>query len=149
MLAALHDALATYEPTGCCSAVCAHLTTDTTPMALQIASAGHPPGLIRHATGEVDQLDGHGTLLDLSTGCQLSESHATLAAGDLVLFATHGVGHARRNGQRFGTDRIAATLRHAAPTTAQAVVDHLHTTVDGWENRQHDDRATLAIRIPS
>lgn len=149
VLGVLHHALATYEPTGCCSAVCAHLSTDTTPMAIQVASAGHPPGLIRRATGEVDQLDGHGTLLGLSAACQLTDSQATLTAGDLVLFATHGLSHARRNRERFGTDRIAATLRHAAPATAKAIVDHLHTTVDDWETRQHDDRATLAIRVPS
>lgn len=147
VLGVLHDALATYEPTGCCSAVCAHLSTDTTPMPLHIASAGQPPGLIRRATGEVDQLDGDGTLLGLSAACQLTESQVTLAAGDLVLFHSQGVRHARRNGQLFGTDGIAATLRHTAATTAQAVVDHLHATVDAWQTHQHDDQATLAIHL--
>lgn len=147
VLGVVNDALATHEPTGCCSVVCAHLATEATPMPLRIASAGHPPGLIRRASGNVDQLDTGGRPLGLSATCQLTESQVTLGAGDVVVFYTHGVCQARRSGRRFGTEGIAATLRTAQPPTAHALVDHLHTAVDTWQDRRHDDRATLAIRI--
>lgn len=147
VLGVVNDTLVTHEPTGCCSAVCAHLSTDTTPMPLRTASAGHPPGLIRRASGHVDQLASDGMPLGLSATPQLTESHGTVDAGDVVVFYTHGVCQARRSGRPFGTDGVAATLRTFQPPTAHALVDHLHTAVDTWQDHQHDDRATLAIRI--
>lgn len=148
VLGVLHDALVDDDPTkGFCTAVCAHLRTDTVPIQLQVVSGGHPPALIRRAAGELESLDGGGMLLGLFAQPSLTESVVSLDPDDLVLFYTDGVSDAPRAGDLFGSEGVATAMRTAPTPTADGLVDHLHAIVEAWQDTPRDDRTAVAVRV--
>jgi integral membrane sensor domain MASE1 len=69
---------------------CAQIDVDS--RRIRYSVAGHPPPLVRSATGEVTRLDGAGSPpLAIGWGHPRAESVTTLAPGDSVLFYTDGL----------------------------------------------------------
>lgn len=148
VLGVLNDALVSGDcPERFCTAVCAHLRVDTDTARMTIASGGHPPPLIRRRDGGVEPVDGDGMLLGAFDDPQLTTTDVTLRAGDLVLLYTDGLSEARRRGQLFGVEGLAATVGTAAKLSADALVDHVHTAAEAWQDRQRDDMAAVAVEI--
>ncbi|CAM5267248.1 GAF domain-containing SpoIIE family protein phosphatase [Streptomyces xanthochromogenes] len=138
------------------TAVQATLRTTRAGVAGRLCLAGHPPALVRRATGRVQQVGTSGTLLGVLESVRLTDVRFRLAPGDLLFLYTDGACEARPDPQGPAPDRsifdegaLAQALADthgldAAATTAQiarTLADH-H---GGWAS---DDTALLALRVP-
>ena len=77
-----------------CTAVYGVLDTST--LQLTYARAGHPPPIIRRASGKLEQMDVPGTLLGVFPGVEFAEATVQLEHGDRVLLYTDGAEEALR-----------------------------------------------------
>jgi PAS domain S-box-containing protein len=73
-----------------CTAVVGLLETEPS-MRLTLASAGHPPPLIRRASGLVEEIDAGGTLLGVYDDPDLRSATRDVEPGDMVVLYTDGV----------------------------------------------------------
>jgi serine phosphatase RsbU (regulator of sigma subunit) len=117
-----------------------------TPDSLRYTNAGHlPPLHVRGAAAE--PLEGHGLPLGVLEGQEYAYSELALAPGDLVFAHTDGLIEARREGEMYGTDRLAAFIAGAAGTTSpMELVRAVHEEVTGWADGISDDAVALALR---
>jgi sigma-B regulation protein RsbU (phosphoserine phosphatase) len=109
--------------------------------------AGHPPPLLRKASGQVKQLDGRGIALGISMTAQYKDLSVVLAPGDSLVAFTDGVTDAA-NPLEESYDY--AQLRQAigsAPAQAEALLEALQSTLVDWvkEAPIYDDITLLAI----
>jgi serine phosphatase RsbU (regulator of sigma subunit) len=113
---------------------------------LRYCNAGHlPPLHIR--SGSVCPLEGHGLPLGVLERHGYSESELLLERGDLVFAHTDGLIEARRAGELYGTERLAALVASLARSHApQELVRGVHEDVMGWADGISDDAVALALR---
>ncbi|MFD1364456.1 SpoIIE family protein phosphatase [Actinoplanes sichuanensis] len=130
------------------TAVCARLHLTAAGGLLDIASAGHPPVLIRRADTTVEPIEIAGTLLGAFRQPAVGQRQVTLAPGDTVVFYTDGVIEARGDGF-FGHDRLTAVLAGASQTTTAAeLIQRVHDAVSAFHSGPvSDDMALLAVRL--
>jgi sigma-B regulation protein RsbU (phosphoserine phosphatase) len=103
-----------------------------------VASAGHPPPLIRRASGSIEELPVKGTVLARFATFETAEVSATLGAGDSLLFYTDGVTEAfSKDGEMWGEERLRKTFSSSgtAKTIERAVID--------WSTSHLADDVTL------
>jgi PAS domain S-box-containing protein len=121
--------------------VCALIDGD----ALTIASAGHPPPLLRRGR-TVRELGPAGILLGAVSNRTYQEQTTTLEPGDTILLYTDGVTDTPGAGDRFGPERLEELLREAPEAPAEL----LATIEETLKRYQHgtaiDDRAMLVLR---
>jgi phosphoserine phosphatase RsbU/P len=108
---------------------------------LVFAAAGHPGPLVLRTSGEVEAVGVPGTLLGLFDDIEVTESHVSLAAGDLVFFFTDGLTDSGT--KRLEHEGLVAILRECAGLSPAVVVDRLLHAV---ESAQRDDIAIVAVR---
>ncbi|GAA2881429.1 hypothetical protein GCM10010472_44410 [Pseudonocardia halophobica] len=118
---------------------------------VDIAGAGHPPGLVRRAGGGVEHLTGGGMILGLTPGAAVGTQRLELAAGDDLVLYTDGVTEAHRVGDpdQFDESGLAAVLAGLPPgtgpqETAEALVGAARARSDG---RSPDDAGVVVVRI--
>jgi len=112
---------------------------------LTIATAGHPPPLLRrHET--VTPIGPGGILLGVAETRAFEQEAIALDEGDAVLLYTDGVTDTPGRGERFGATRLADTLAHA-PADPVAIVEAIDDALrDFQESTAIDDRALLVLR---
>ncbi len=116
-----------------------------TPGNLSLCSAGHPPPLLRRASGEVEEVAVSGTLLGLVEDPKLSVTDIPLGPGDALVLHTDGVTEAR-GADVFGTEGLIAVLA-SAPPGAEAIADRIESAVRAHSGPTlADDMAVLVIR---
>lgn len=97
-------------------------------MRLRIASAGHPPPMVRRADGSVEVLRSEGMLVGPWPEVSIATRKTTLRTGEALVLYTDGVTETRDAGGRFyGEYQLVRTLRaagDAAAETLAAAVDH-------------------------
>jgi PAS domain S-box-containing protein len=111
---------------------------------LEFASAGHPPLLVRRASGAIDVVwEGRGPPLCATERAVFTPAEIELGPGDQLVLYTDGL--VERRGEQFdvGVDRLCDTLR-AAPRPPEEAADHLITTLLG-PARPADDVALLLL----
>ncbi|MEU7812917.1 GAF domain-containing SpoIIE family protein phosphatase [Pseudonocardia sp. NPDC049154] len=118
---------------------------------VDVAGAGHPPGLVRRAAGGVEHLRGGGMILGLIAGAAVSTQRVELAAGDDLVLYTDGVTEAHRVGDpdQFDESGLAAVLAGLPHGTgpqeaAEALVGAARARSDG---RSPDDAGVIVVRI--
>jgi sigma-B regulation protein RsbU (phosphoserine phosphatase) len=114
---------------------------------LTYADGGHPPALVRRATGHgFERLGPTGPLLGAIDDAPYEAARIELEPGDLIVLYTDGVTEARRSGRFFGEGRLMRAIR-SAPTAPMAV-DALLDSVGAFSRGvMHDDAAVMAIRV--
>ena len=121
------------------------LIVDAAGAAVPIASAGHPPPLVRRV-GNVDTVAAPGTLLGVYPDIALTETTIRLERGDIMVFYTDGVTEARGVNGFYGNDRLTTLVAEAPTPTADALADALLADVVGFQQGQlHDDVALLIL----
>jgi PAS domain S-box-containing protein len=140
-------------PHGTCTVACVLAERIDDRIELHVASAGHPlPLVMRGATGAVEELGTHGTLLGILAELDLSVAVTTLSAGDAVVLYTDGATEARhRNGERvveqFGEERLRSVLSSARGAGAAEIAARVETAVlDFQAGHLADDLAVLVLR---
>src|SRR3954452_10612682 len=146
----LDDALLR-EPTDerLASAACAFVRPVPGGAEVVLASAGHPPPLVRRADGSVETTVRPGTLLGALPGPPPTDATIALGPGDVLLFYTDGVTEARHRGGLLGEDGVQETLRAALPTATGVVEAVERRAVEVQDGRPRDDIAVLAVGVPA
>ena len=119
---------------------------DTTGRTATIASAGHPPALLLHATGAGEQLEKTGPALGLTPEAHYEEHEISLAEGDRLLLYTDGL-----TGAISERAPTLATILASVATRAEdgaTVIDSLLTWAEGAD-RDADDDVTLLLLTAS
>ncbi|MCE0766892.1 SpoIIE family protein phosphatase [Pseudonocardia kujensis] len=118
---------------------------------VDVAGAGHPPGLVRRAAGAVEHLTGGGMILGLTPGAVVGSQRLELGPGDALVLYTDGVTEAHRVGDpdQFDETGLAAVLADlpagtGPQDTAEALVDAARSRSDG---RSPDDAGVVVVRI--
>ncbi|HSL77804.1 MAG TPA: PP2C family protein-serine/threonine phosphatase [Candidatus Limnocylindrales bacterium] len=101
---------------------------------VSIANAGHePPLLIPADAGPIVAVEGGGRMLGMSSPLDLPEIELDLAPGDRLLLYTDGVTDAMTStGERFGKDRMLATIDGSRGGSAHDIVRALSSAVSGF-----------------
>ncbi|GAB3973025.1 SpoIIE family protein phosphatase [Streptomyces sparsus] len=137
------------ENTPFCTLVYAVLDSSRTPARLRLASAGHPPPLLRHADGHTSLLRLHGPLLGVLDTPHHPVSERELRPGESLLLYTDGFTEgAGADSQREPED--LAALVTATPVRKSTASDDLVTAMltdarRRWGARLRDDLAVLAL----
>jgi len=119
-------------------------------VSVRISAAGHPPALLRSATGEVQPLNTAGLILGVFSEAHLVERKVTLHPGDALILYTDGVLEARAGQELYGDHRLAALVA-AIPAEADAarIAAAIESDVlDFGGPEPADDTAILVIRVP-
>ena len=121
------------------------LTVDGDGATVTLASAGHPPPLVRR-DGAVEAVAAPGTVLGVYPDIELTETTVRLDRGDIMVFYTDGVTEARGVNGFYGNDRLTTLVAEAPTPTADALADALLADVVGFQQgRLHDDVALLIL----
>jgi PAS domain S-box-containing protein len=113
---------------------------------VELASGGHPPPLVRRASGEVEELMAPGLLLGALEDLPLSPLTTTLAPGESLLLYTDGVTDIRTAGGLLGDEPLARALATAPAAPADAMEHLRRATVDAPGHEVRDDVAILLLR---
>jgi GAF domain-containing protein len=116
------------------------------PASLRWASAGHLPALHLSA-GVTRELEATGVPLGVEEAARYGERQLELADGDLVFAYTDGLAEARRAGESYGPERLAALVaRLAEGLSPQQLAQRVHDEVVAWAGGLGDDAVALALR---
>jgi len=131
----------------------AYAFIDASNGALRVASAGHPPPLIRRANGSIEELETPGMVLGRFANFEASDVETTLFAGDSLLLYTDGVTEAlsvirhpssviRGDEEMWGEERLRAVF--AATGDVNAIAE----AVSAWSGgRVGDDVTLVTVRV--
>jgi serine phosphatase RsbU (regulator of sigma subunit) len=114
---------------------------------LKYALAGHPPPLIRKASGQVGALAGKGVALGIIPEAQYQEMELFLAPGDSVVTYTDGMTDANNPlSEPYELEHLKTAIA-MAPPSAKGLLKHLKTTLVDWvkEAPNYDDVTLLVI----
>jgi serine phosphatase RsbU (regulator of sigma subunit) len=117
----------------------------------RICLAGHPPGLIRRASGQVGEIGAPGTLVGVWPDPRLADVPLHLEPGDTLVLYTDGITEARPTLTRriFGERRLAHLLATSGELDASATIELIARAADTHANgAARDDTALLALRVP-
>ncbi len=123
---------------------------DANDRTMTIGNAGFPrPHLLRDGKGE--ELDILGIPLGLMPGSEYQETKIALRGGNIVVFCSDGVHEcANREGEEYGSRRLAALLAEHAGDTAASIANRILKATDlhGGGNGEHaDDRTVVVLKI--
>lgn len=150
LLAKLNVELADDNP-NCMFVTLAHGIFDPATGHILLASAGHPPPLLRRADGSVADIEMRsGRLLGYSTDVlHFPESHIALAPGETLWFFTDGFLEARASKEMFGVERIRRLVAEASATISLGeATDGAKLAIDRFtgSTELQDDLTLLALR---
>lgn len=116
-----------------------------------VASGGHPPTLVIHPDGEIDQISAEGVILGVFPDARFEEREVHVGRSDLIVLYTDGVTELRDQPDLFNEDQLGRLVRNMrtarqmdATATAQLILD----TVVGLSPREaRDDIALVVARV--
>jgi sigma-B regulation protein RsbU (phosphoserine phosphatase) len=149
VLGQLNDAILRHHDDGrFCTVLHGRVTVEPGRARIVIAGGGHPPPLVRRASGAVETVPCAGPLLGIVPDVAHPDVAIELGPGDALVCFTDGVTEGRRAGGLFGERRLAEEIA-AAADGADAIADRVVGAVlDFQGGRTHDDLALLVLRVP-
>jgi sigma-B regulation protein RsbU (phosphoserine phosphatase) len=114
---------------------------------LKYAIAGHPPPLLRKASGHVETLAGKGVALGVFPEAKYEDMNFSLAPGESLVVFTDGLTDANNPLSEFFEMTQLKTAIGSAPAPAKALLKHLQRTLGDWvkEAPNYDDITLLVI----
>ncbi len=113
-----------------------------------LASGGHTYPLLLRPGEAVREIEVPGTLLGFVPGLTLEPVSLELDPGDTLVFYTDGITDARGDGERFGEERLRATLEEAREAGAEEIAQAVDDAVRRHQpDRPKDDRAIMVLRV--
>lgn len=113
-------------------------------LAIEVASAGHPPPLVRRADGRVERVPVSGPLIGLTASPEFVRAQVVLRSGDLLLLYTDGLTDARAPDEILGDDELAAMLERTSRLSGDQLTEFLEASVTRGQDPR-DDIALLVI----
>jgi serine phosphatase RsbU (regulator of sigma subunit) len=114
---------------------------------LKYALAGHPPPLLRKASGQVKTLPGKGIALGITPDAKYEDMDLSLAPGESLVAFTDGLTDANNPlSESFQLAHLKKAIG-SAPAPAKALLKHLQNTIGDWvrEAPNFDDITLLVI----
>jgi len=115
---------------------------------LSYCSAGHPPAILKRASGGVELLDRHSPIIGAFSRMHYRSGKSNLKKGDMLVLYTDGIIEARSNGEFYGEDRLIELIDNMQQTSAskaqQAIFDQVADFTGG---RLQDDIAVLTVSL--
>jgi serine phosphatase RsbU (regulator of sigma subunit) len=147
-VAQLNRALLQKHDVSICTAAIVLLADSGATTTATVLCAGHPPPLLVR-DGEARQVDASGPVLGAWEQSAWQTATLELEPGDVLLLYTDGVTDARGRQERFGEQRLAATVRTAR--SAAGAVAAVRAALEAFEcGPQADDTAVVAVqRLPA
>jgi serine phosphatase RsbU (regulator of sigma subunit) len=115
---------------------------------IALANAGHPPPILIRADGTIE-MPRHGDLI-IGAFENLTWTTRSLALGhgDLLLAFTDGITEARRQGELFGPERLAAVAQAEHHRPIEEIADRVIEAVRDFAGHEpSDDLALIALRV--
>lgn len=134
-----------------CSVAVAYVTLTAEGLAVKLSLGGHPPAMVKRASGEFELAGTPGLLMGFARNPPLTDDDFVLYPGDTLLFYTDGVTDASHQGDRFGDARLAELFRgldgrlHAADFTE--IIENTAVGHAGFQPQ--DDMALVAVQVPA
>jgi serine phosphatase RsbU (regulator of sigma subunit) len=114
---------------------------------LRYANAGHVPPLVVGRDGPPRELPTTGIPLGITDEASFEQHELAFGSGELLFASTDGLPEARRDGELFGHERVAALVtEHAAALDPQALVELAYAEAEAWALQLTDDVAIIALR---
>ncbi|MEA2137426.1 MAG: hypothetical protein QOG56_576, partial [Solirubrobacteraceae bacterium] len=114
---------------------------------LRYANAGHIPPIVVGHDGPPRELPTTGLPLGVHDGASFAQRELSFRPGELLFACTDGLHEARRDGELFGQERVAALVaEHAAPLDPQELVELVYARAVAWTPQLGDDVALIALR---
>jgi PAS domain S-box-containing protein len=114
---------------------------------MSYSSAGHPPQLLRRASGEVCGLAIGGLPLCAATDVRFPLNECRVETGDVLLLYTDGIVEAGQEGELFGEERLAALLSRDHPSLAAMVERIMNESEAFGHGRLRDDAVLVALSL--
>jgi serine phosphatase RsbU (regulator of sigma subunit) len=114
---------------------------------MKYALAGHPPPLLRKASGQVKTLAGKGIALGVIPDAQYEDMDLSLTPGESLVAFTDGLTDAHNPlSESFQMTHLKKAIS-LAPAAAKALLKHLQNTLGDWvkETPNYDDITLLVI----
>ncbi|MHB8233819.1 MAG: SpoIIE family protein phosphatase [Solirubrobacteraceae bacterium] len=146
ILARVDAALRRRPTVSLCTALCLRLS----PRGATVAVGGHPLPLLVGGGAEAVEVGRHGTLLGALAHTSWPESHIEISGGQTLVAFTDGVTDTiGADGERWGTERLAATLAAADDDeTPVSLRTRLVQALDEFQvGAQADDTAVVIMRF--
>lgn len=148
VLRLLNDAAIRSDFKQFCTAVYLTMTPAADGFTTTVAVAGHMPGIVRRATGMIEQAGRPGTLLGMYEDVKITDHTLHLYPGDALLLFTDGVTERRGGAGQFGEGRLRSVFSAASDQEAAAIARSVADAVDAFSSSPaQDDIAILVIRI--
>jgi len=131
-----------------CTLLYAHLVPCKGKVRAELANGGHPYPFVVRASGEVEQVAVHGTLLGAFDELCVEQREVLLEPGDLMVFYTDGVIEAHgSSGDFFGTEGLVRVLSNSAGASPAQVARAIERAVlEHQEGGARDDVAVIVVR---
>jgi sigma-B regulation protein RsbU (phosphoserine phosphatase) len=111
---------------------------DTRSGEVAVSSAGHPPPLVRRATGAVEEVATSGFVLGRMRAAKYHDVSLTLAPDDAIVFYTDGVIEA----QGYGSEQLEACVGRGG--SARQIADAIRS---GLPKENEDDVTLVVVRL--
>ena len=144
VLTRLHALIRHIDPDHCATAILAMVAPYGQ---MRIATAGHPPPLLRGPDGAVRRIEYLGPMLGLPIDHSYTASTLTLRTGSMLLFYTDGLIERRDAIIDVGIDQLAAAFR-VAPGSVDQVADVVCEVMLRDSSRE-DDTCLLVCELTS
>ncbi len=113
---------------------------------LTLACGGHPPPLIRRASGRIEALRSHGPLLGVFAGARFPEANVILRAGDVLMLYTDGL--IERNPRLEGEGALRSLLADLPEgDVVRLMADLEERALGSPPARLLDDAAVLVLKV--
>lgn len=114
-----------------------------------IANAGHPPVLVRRASGHIDSIELFGPPLGVRRSDSIPQCEVSFAAGDVFLLHSDGIYEATNAaGEQYGLDRLSQLIA-STDGSASEIRDAVLRSVEQFRSSapQHDDVTLVVVKI--
>ena len=130
-----------------CTIACVHLDTSRPAIRVAVACGGHPPALLRRASGTIEEIGRSGTLLGLVRDPHLEDEQTEMHADDAIVLFTDGITEARAPELMLEPEELHRALSAIQAGSSQGIVEELTAIALGGEGAPpRDDIAVLALR---
>lgn len=132
-----------------CTSVCAHVRAGDADgeASVRLANCGHPPPLLVRG-GEVVEIGGVGPMAGAFDDGSWECTDVALRTGDALVLYTDGVLDTVGEHERFGFERLRATLETSGREQPDALVARLAAEIEAFRSGpQRDDIAIAAVRF--
>ncbi|HYI09861.1 MAG TPA: PP2C family protein-serine/threonine phosphatase [Thermoanaerobaculia bacterium] len=115
-----------------------------------IASAGHPPVIVRHANGTIETIALYAPPLGVRLPLIVPQRQLPIAAGDIFVLHSDGIYETRNaSDESYGIDRLEHVIRDHTGETAESLRDAILRDVAEFRGsgEQDDDVTVVVCRI--